>query len=139
MKTGRPKKKEKDYKGIVKNIRYSEEEWAKVQKKLTETGLSYSEYMRHITIERKIYVINFQTLKELIEIQNTLAKIGNDINIIAKNSKNTELLPKILLCRENVKDLSEEIQNFIYNLKKYDNNILYRKKLLRNIKNSFKI
>lgn len=117
MKTGRPKKKKSQLKGIVKNIRYSPEEWEIVQKKLDETGLSFSEFMRHIIIERKIIVINLQTFKELIEIQNTLAKIGNDINIIVKNSNNTEYLPKILLCREIVKNLSEEIQNFIYNLK----------------------
>lgn len=116
MNTGRPKKKVEEYKGIVKHIRYSEEEWAKVQKKLEETGLSYSEFIRRASFDVAIKSIDLEVVKAMREVRNNLVRIGNNINIIAKNSamvttaeEYDRFLSDLLKCREIAKELAAEI------------------------------
>ena len=116
MKTGRPKKKEEDYKGIVKHIRYSEDEWAKVQKKLTETGLSYSEFIRRASLNVEIKSIDLEVVKAIRDVRNNLIKIGNNINIIAKNSSMVTTadeydrhLSDLQKCKDLAKELSAEL------------------------------
>ena len=116
MKTGRPKKKEEDYTGIVKHIRYSEDEWAKVQKKLTETGLSYSEFIRRASFNVEIKSIDLEVVKTIRDVRNNLIKIGNNINIIAKNSAMVTTaeeydrhLSDLQKCKDLAKELSAEL------------------------------
>lgn len=116
MKTGRPKKKEEDYKSIVKHIRYSEDEWSKVQKKLTETGLSYSEFIRRASFNVEIKSIDLEVVKTIRDVRNNLIKIGNNINIIAKNSAMVTTaeeydrhLSDLQKCQDLAKELSAEL------------------------------
>ena len=113
MKTGRPKKKESQCKGIVKNIRYSPEEWEKVQKKLDETGLSFSEFIRRASFDVEIKSIDLEVVKLLREVRGNLVKIGNNINIFARNSSGATLgaqhLEDLQNCGELAKQLAVEL------------------------------
>ena len=116
MNTGRPKKKDEQYRGIVKHIRYSEEEWSKVQKKLDETGLSFSEFIRRASSDVEIRSINMEAVKALRDVRNNLIKIGNNINIIAKNSAMVTTaeeygrhLSDLETCRDLARELSAEL------------------------------
>ena len=116
MNTGRPKKKDEQYRGIVKHIRYSEEEWLKVQKKLDETGLSFSEFIRRASSDVEIRSINMEAVKTLRDVRNNLIKIGNNINIIAKNSAMVTTaeeygrhLSDLETCRDLARELSAEL------------------------------
>lgn len=117
MKTGRPKKKKSQLKGIVKNIRYSPEEWEKVQKKLDETGLSFSEFIRRASFDVEIRSIDLEVVKTFRDVQNNLIKIGNNINTIARNSATVVTaqeydrhLSDLLKCQEIAKELAAEIR-----------------------------
>lgn len=117
MKTGRPKKKEDQFKSIVKHIRYSPDEWEKVQKKLDETGLSFSEFIRRASFSVEINSINLEVVKTFREVQNNLIKIGNNINTIARNSATVVTaeeydrhLSDLLTCKEIAKELAAEIR-----------------------------
>ena len=87
MKTGRPEKKE-NKRNITKLIRYSQNEWDAVQAKVTESGLTYSEYMRRVSIKGDIVIMSSETDEILNEIRTNLARIGANINMIARNSAN---------------------------------------------------
>lgn len=87
MKTGRPEKKE-NKRNITKLIRYSQNEWDAVQAKVTESGLTYSEYMRRVSIKGDIVIMSSETDELLNEIRTNLARIGANINMIARNSAN---------------------------------------------------
>lgn len=87
MKTGRPEKKE-NKRNITKLIRYSQNEWDAVQAKVTESGLTYSEYMRRVSIKGDIVILSSETDELLNEIRTNLARIGANINMIARNSAN---------------------------------------------------
>lgn len=87
MKTGRPEKKE-DKRKITKLIRYSQKEWDAVQAKVAESGLTYSEYMRRVSIKGDIVILSSETDELLNEIRTNLARIGANINMIARNSAN---------------------------------------------------
>ena len=86
MRNGRPKKEKDQIRNIAKNIRYSKEEWEIVQEKLKETGLGYSEFIRKSSLNAEIKSIDLEVIKAIRDVRNNLIKIGNNINIIAKNS-----------------------------------------------------
>ena len=116
MKTGRPKKKEEQLKGIVKHIRYSEEEWGKVQKRLDETGLSFSEFIRRVSFKNDVVIISSETNTVLNEVRANLAHIGANINMLARKSANIldeNDVYKFLADLENAGALAVELKNEI--------------------------
>ena len=116
MKNGRPKKQEDQIRNIGKNIRYSKEEWEIVQEKLKETGLRYSEFIRKASLNVEIKSIDLEVIKAIRDVRNNLIKIGNNINIIAKNSAMVTTaeeydrhLSDLQKCKDLAKELSAEL------------------------------
>ena len=116
MKNGRPKKQEDQIRNIGKNIRYSKEEWEIVQEKLKETGLGYSEFIRKASLNVEIKSIDLEVVKAIRDVRNNLIKIGNNINIIAKNSalvttaeEYDRHLSDLQKCKDLAKELSAEL------------------------------
>lgn len=116
MKNGRPKKQEDQIRNIGKNIRYSKEEWEIVQEKLKETGLGYSEFIRKASLNVEIKSIDLEVVKAIRDVRNNLIKIGNNINIIAKNSAMVTTaeeydrhLSDLQKCKDLAKELSAEL------------------------------
>lgn len=116
MRNGRPKKQEDQIRSIGKNIRYSKEEWEIVQEKLKETGLGYSEFIRKASLNVEIKSIDLEVVKAIRDVRNNLIKIGNNINIIAKNSamvttaeEYDRYLSDLQKCKDLAKELSAEL------------------------------
>lgn len=116
MRNGRPKKQEDQIRNIGKNIRYSKEEWEIVQEKLKETGLRYSEFIRKASLNVEIKSIDLEVIKAIRDVRNNLIKIGNNINIIAKNSAMVTTaeeydrhLSDLQKCKDLAKELSAEL------------------------------
>lgn len=116
MRNGRPKKQEDQIRNIGKNIRYSKEEWEIVQEKLKETGLGYSEFIRKASLNVEIKSIDLEVVKAIRDVRNNLIKIGNNINIIAKNSAMVTTaeeydrhLSDLQKCKDLAKELSAEL------------------------------
>lgn len=116
MRNGRPKKEKDQIRNIAKNIRYSKEEWEIVQEKLKETGLGYSEFIRKSSLNAEIKSIDLEVIKAIRDVRNNLIKIGNNINIIAKNSAMVTTaeeydrhLSDLQKCRELARELSAEL------------------------------
>lgn len=116
MRNGRPKKQENQIRNIAKNIRYSKEEWKIVQEKLKETGLGYSEFIRRASLNVEIKSIDSEVVKAIRDVQSNLKKIGNNINIIAKNSAMVTTaeeydrhLSDLQKCKDLAKELSAEL------------------------------
>ena len=74
-------------KNIRKTIRFTEDEFAKIEQKLIEHNLSFSEFSRSAILQKKIKT------KLTIDYIFQLQKIGNNLNQIAKNlnSKKTDI------------------------------------------------
>ena len=116
MRNGRPKKQKDQIRNIGKNIRYSKEEWEIVQEKLKETGLGYSEFIRKASLNVEIKSIDLEVVKAIRDVRNNLIKIGNNINIIAKNSamvttaeEYNRHLSDLQKCKDLAKELSAEL------------------------------
>lgn len=116
MRNGRPKKQENQIRNIAKNIRYSKEEWKIVQEKLKETGLGYSEFIRLASFNVEIKSIDSEVVKAIRDVRSNLKKIGNNINIIAKNSAMVTTaeeydrhLSDLQKCKDLAKELSAEL------------------------------
>lgn len=116
MRNGRPKKEKDQIRNIAKNIRYSKEEWEIVQEKLKETGLGYSEFIRKSSLNAEIKSIDLEVIKAIRDVRNNLIKIGNNINIIAKNSAMVTTadeydrhLSDLQKCKDLAKELSAEL------------------------------
>ena len=116
MRNGRPKKQKDQIRNIGKNIRYSKEEWEIVQEKLKETGLGYSEFIRKASLNVEIKSIDLEVVKTIRDVRNNLIKIGNNINIIAKNSSMVTTadeydrhLSDLQKCKDLAKELSAEL------------------------------
>lgn len=116
MRNGRPKKQKDQIRNIAKNIRYSKEEWEIVQEKLKETGLGYSEFIRKSSLNAEIKSIDLEVIKAIRDVRNNLIKIGNNINIIAKNSAMVTTadeydrhLSDLQKCKDLAKELSAEL------------------------------
>lgn len=116
MRNGRPKKQKDQIRNIGKNIRYSKEEWEIVQEKLKETGLGYSEFIRKASLNVEIKSIDLEVVKAIRDVRNNLIKIGNNINIIAKNSSMVTTadeydrhLSDLQKCKDLAKELSAEL------------------------------
>lgn len=116
MKTGRPRKENEKFKSIVKHIRYSPEEWEKVQSKLDETGLSFSEFIRRVSFKDEVIILSSETHDILNEIRSNLAHIGANINMLARKSANIldeNDVYKFLADLENAGALAVELKNEI--------------------------
>lgn len=120
MRNGRPKKQKDQIRNIGKNIRYSKEEWEIVQEKLKETGLGYSEFIRKASLNVEIKSIDLEVVKAIRDVRNNLIKIGNNINIIAKNSAmvtTAEEYERHLSDLQKCKDLAKELSTELLALK----------------------
>ena len=85
MKTGRPHKTESETKDIVKHIRYSPDEWARVEAKLQQSGCTFSEFVRLATFSAQVNPPrNIERLNILRELNISLDRVGRNINQIAK-------------------------------------------------------
>ena len=85
MKTGRPHKAESEKKEIVKHIRYSPDEWARVEEKLQQSGRTFSEFVRLATFSSQVNPPqNIEILNNLRELNISLDRVGRNINQIAK-------------------------------------------------------
>ena len=116
MKNGRPKKETEQIKDIVKHIRYSAEEWEKVQGKLESSGLSYSDFIRKASFRVTITPVNMEAIRELRDTRTELSRIGNNINAIARNGAMVTdpasldfFLQDLRKCRDIAKELSAEL------------------------------
>lgn len=116
MKNGRPKKETEQVKDIVKHIRYSAEEWEKVQGKLESSGLSYSDFIRKASFRVTITPVNMEAIRELRDTRTELSRIGNNINAIARNGAMVTdpasldfFLQDLRKCRDIAKELSAEL------------------------------
>ena len=85
MKTGRPHKAKSEKKEIVKHIRYSPDEWARVEEKLQQSGRTFSEFVRLATFSVQVNPPqNIERLNILRELNISLDRVGRNINQIAK-------------------------------------------------------
>lgn len=116
MKNGRPKKDKEQVKDIVKHIRYSAEEWEKVQGKLESSDMSYSDFIRKASFQVTITPVNIEAIRELRDTRTELTRIGNNINSIARNGAMVTdpasldfFLQDLRKCREIAKELSAEL------------------------------
>ena len=86
MKTGRPHKTESNTKDIVKHIRYSPDEWARVEAKLQQSGRTFSEFVRQATFSVNVMPsLDMGQITTLRELKVSLDRVGNNINQIAKS------------------------------------------------------
>lgn len=85
MKTGRPHKTESETKDIVKHIRYSPDEWSRVEAKLQQSGRTFSEFVRQATFSANVMPsLDMGQITTLRELKVSLDRVGNNINQIAK-------------------------------------------------------
>ena len=127
MKTGRPHKAESEKKEILKNIRYSPDEWARVEEKLQESGLTYTQFMRQAAQRAKVIKYNMADYVAIRDARLELKRIGININNIARHGAmvtDSETLDTfmhdLLNCRDYAKSLYERLKEIENKLNIYD-------------------
>jgi len=95
-------------KDIRKTIRFSEDEFSKVEEKLNEHNLTFAEFARGAILNKKVKTKLTQSY--IFQLQ----KIGNNLNQIAKNlnSKksdipNSEILKTLIEIQNDIKILTK--------------------------------
>ena len=91
-------------KEIRKTIRFSDEEYSKIEKMMNEHNLTFAEFARGAILKKKIKT---NLTKEMIFEVN---KIGNNLNQIAKsvNSKDRKnVLLKLIEIQNDIKKISD--------------------------------
>ena len=124
MKTGRPHKTESETKDIVKHIRYSPDEWSRVEAKLQQSGRTFSEFVRQATFSANVMPsLDMGQITTLRELKVSLDRVGNNINQIAKSGSMVtdsfsleRYLKELQNCKKEAEELSEillQIRNTI--------------------------
>ena len=113
MKTGRPHKTESETKDIVKHIRYSPDEWSRVEAKLQQSGRTFSEFVRQATFSANVMPsLDMGQITTLRELKVSLDRVGNNINQIAKSGSmvtDSFSLERYLKELQNCKKEAEEL------------------------------
>lgn len=114
MKTGRPHKTESETKDIVKHIRYSPDEWSRVEAKLQQSGRTFSEFVRQATFSANVMPsLDMGQITTLRELKVSLDRVGNNINQIAKSGSmvtdsfsSERYLKELQNCKKEAEELS---------------------------------
>lgn len=121
MKTGRPHKTESETKDIVKHIRYSPDEWARVEAKLQQSGRTFSEFIRQATFSANVMPsLDMGQITTLRELKVSLDRVGNNINQIAKSGSmvtDSFSLERYLKELQNCKKEAEELSSILLQIR----------------------
>lgn len=121
MKTGRPHKTESETKDIVKHIRYSPDEWARVEAKLQQSGRTFSEFIRQATFSANVMPsLDMGQITTLRELKVSLDRVGNNINQIAKSGSmvtDSFSLERYLKELQNCKKEAEELSAILLQIR----------------------
>lgn len=121
MKTGRPHKTESETKDIVKHIRYSPDEWARVEAKLQQSGRTFSEFVRQATFSTNVMPsLDMGQITTLRELKVSLDRVGNNINQIAKSGSmvtDSFSLERYLKELQNCKKEAEELSAILLQIR----------------------
>ena len=121
MKTGRPHKTESETKDIVKHIRYSPDEWSRVEAKLQQSGRTFSEFIRQATFSANVMPsLDMGQITTLRELKVSLDRVGNNINQIAKSGSmvtDSFSLERYLKELQNCKKEAEELSSILLQIR----------------------
>lgn len=121
MKTGRPHKTESETKDIVKHIRYSPDEWSRVEAKLQQSGRTFSEFVRQATFSANVMPsLDMGQITTLRELKVSLDRAGNNINQIAKSGSmvtDSFSLERYLKELQNCKKEAEELSAILLQIR----------------------
>lgn len=121
MKTGRPHKTESETKDIVKHIRYSPDEWSRVEAKLQQSGRTFSEFVRQTTFSANVMPsLDMGQITTLRELKVSLDRVGNNINQIAKSGSmvtDSFSLERYLKELQNCKKEAEELSAILLQIR----------------------
>lgn len=121
MKTGRPHKTESETKDIVKHIRYSPDEWSRVEAKLQQSGRTFSEFVRQATLSANVMPsLDMGQITTLRELKVSLDRVGNNINQIAKSGSmvtDSFSLERYLKELQNCKKEAEELSAILLQIR----------------------
>ena len=121
MKTGRPHKTESETKDIVKHIRYSPDEWSRVEAKLQQSGRTFSEFVRQATFSANVMPsLDMGQITTLRELKVSLDRVGNNINQIAKSGSmvtDSFSLERYLKELQNCKKEAEELSAILLQIR----------------------
>ena len=121
MKTGRPHKTESETKDIVKHIRYSPDEWSRVEAKLQQSGRTFSEFVRQATFSANVMPsLDMGQITTLRELKVSLDRVGNNINQIAKTGSmvtDSFSLERYLKELQNCKKEAEELSAILLQIR----------------------
>ena len=121
MKTGRPHKTESETKDIVKHIRYSPDEWSRVEAKLQQSGRTFSEFVRQATFSANVMPsLDMRQITTLRELKVSLDRVGNNINQIAKSGSmvtDSFSLERYLKELQNCKKEAEELSAILLQIR----------------------
>lgn len=121
MKTGRPHKTESETKDIVKHIRYSPDEWFRVEAKLQQSGRTFSEFVRQATFSANVMPsLDMGQITTLRELKVSLDRVGNNINQIAKSGSmvtDSFSLERYLKELQNCKKEAEELSAILLQIR----------------------
>lgn len=121
MKTGRPHKTESETKDIVKHIRYSPDEWSRVEAKLQQSGRTFSEFVRQATFSANVMPsLDMGQITTLRELKVSLDRVGNNINLIAKSGSmvtDSFSLERYLKELQNCKKEAEELSAILLQIR----------------------
>lgn len=121
MKTGRPHKTESETKDIVKHIRYSPDEWSRVEAKLQQSSRTFSEFVRQATFSANVMPsLDMGQITTLRELKVSLDRVGNNINQIAKSGSmvtDSFSLERYLKELQNCKKEAEELSAILLQIR----------------------
>ena len=121
MQTGRPHKTESETKDIVKHIRYSPDEWSRVEAKLQQSGRTFSEFVRQATFSANVMPsLDMGQITTLRELKVSLDRVGNNINQIAKSGSmvtDSFSLERYLKELQNCKKEAEELSAILLQIR----------------------
>ena len=121
MKTGRPHKTESETKDIVKHIRYSPDEWSRVEAKLQQSGRTFSEFVRQATFSANVMPsLDMGQITTLRELKVSLDRVGNNINQIAKSGSmvtDSFSLERYLKELQNCEKEAEELSSILLQIR----------------------
>ena len=121
MKTGRLHKTESETKDIVKHIRYSPDEWSRVEAKLQQSGRTFSEFVRQATFSANVMPsLDMGQITTLRELKVSLDRVGNNINQIAKSGSmvtDSFSLERYLKELQNCKKEAEELSAILLQIR----------------------
>ena len=116
-----PHKTESETKDIVKHIRYSPDEWARVEAKLQQSGRTFSEFVRQATFSANVMPsLDMGQITTLRELKVSLDRVGNNINQIAKSGSmvtDSFSLERYLKELQNCKKEAEELSAILLQIR----------------------